>query len=417
MAAIADIKREVYCAHTPGQGAPLVTPRHLGPGLRREEFLCFETASDWNAGHQVRTSEDDGGTWSAYQLQHSKWPMQGGWSKEQMPFATCFDPVSGKLLQFVFQRLLCGDGDEGVDWGAAGQAYFDHGFYQLSDDEGRTWGDLVQLRYQDGATFDPDNWQDPAYLKTNRMYNGYQAVPTRDGTMVYPAVGVDTQITDQGRTETVGGMVCFVGCWDPAVGDYSWRVSEPMGVPVRMSGRGLIEPSLAELADGRLLMIFRTSVDVEPQYGDRKVEEPGRKHMSISTDGGLTWSQITDLRYDSGEQFYSPSAFCRTLRHSRTGKLYWFGNICPDPPSGNMPREPLQIAEMDEDIPAIRRETVTVIDDRGPEEDVDEQFQLSNFHVLENRHTGDFELYLTRYGERAHSWLDADAYKYTIALR
>jgi hypothetical protein len=417
MAAIADIKRQVYYPHVAGQGAPIVVPRYLGQSLRREEFLCFETSSDWNAGQQARTSDDNGCTWTDYRLYHDKWPMQSGWSKEQIPFATCYDPVSARTLQFVFQRLLCGDGDDGVDWGAAGQAYFDHGFYQLSDDEGRTWGELLQLRYQDGARFDPDNWIDPAYLQANTMYGGYQAIPTRDGTIIYPAVGVDMAITDQGHTETVSGAVCFIGRWDSVAGQYSWRASAPMGLPLRSSGRGLMEPSLAELADGRLLMIFRTSIDMDPQHPDRKVEEPGRKHLSISEDGGLTWSAITDLRYDNGEQFYSPSAFCRTIRHSRTGKLYWFGNICPNPPTGNMPREPLQIAELDEEIPAIRKETVTVIDDRGPQEDVAEQFQLSNFHLLENRQTGEFELYLTRYGERPQNWLDADVYKYTITLR
>ena len=36
--------------------------------------------------------------------------------------------------------------------------------------------------------------------------------------------------------------------------------------------------------------------------------------------------------------------------------------------------------------------------------------------VFENRETGEIELYLTRYGERASHRTHADAYKYTITL-
>jgi hypothetical protein len=32
------------------------------------------------------------------------------------------------------------------------------------------------------------------------------------------------------------------------------------------------------------------------------------------------------------------------IRDSVTGKLYWIGNICAAPPSGNSPRYPLVIA-------------------------------------------------------------------------
>ena len=55
---------------------------------------------------------------------------------------------------------------------------------------------------------------------------------------------------------------------------------------------------------------------------------------------------------------------------------------------------------MDETIAAIKKDTLTIIDDRDPEKD-SKEVQLSNFSVFENRETGEIELYLTRYGERA----------------
>ncbi|HIG18069.1 MAG TPA: hypothetical protein EYQ31_12735, partial [Candidatus Handelsmanbacteria bacterium] len=60
--------------------------------------------------------------------------------------------------------------------------------------------------------------------------------------------------------------------------------------------------------------------------------------------------------------------------------------------------------------------TLAIVDDRDPVADSD-VLQLSNFHLLENRQTGEIELYLTRYGERESSRTHADAYKYTIELQ
>jgi len=124
--------------------------------------------------------------------------------------------------------------------------------------------------------------------------------------------------------------------------------------------------------------------------------------------------QRHDLRYGDGEAFYSPSAFAKLLRHSRTGRLYCFLNICPVPPNGNSPRYPLYMAEVDEALPALRRESLVLIDTR--EGGDTEQLHLSNFSVLENRETGTIELYLTRLGENADSLWSANAYRYTIPM-
>ena len=94
--------------------------------------------------------------------------------------------------------------------------------------------------------------------------------------------------------------------------------------------------------------------------------------------------------------------------------------ICPDPPSGNSPRYPLVIAEVDETIPALKRSTVAAIDDRLPSDSKD--LQLSNFSLIENRHTHSFELFLTRIGEKGllktpKAFWSADCYRYTLSLK
>jgi hypothetical protein len=167
-----------------------------------------------------------------------------------------------------------------------------------------------------------------------------------------------------------------------------------------------MEPWVAELHDGRLLIIWR---------GSNTARTPGRKWFSVSADGGETLTSPTELKYDDGSRFYSPSAFHSMVRHSQTGKLYWLGNICPQPPRGNSPRYPLIIAEVDEAIPALKRDTVTRVDGLG--ENDSPRLQLSNFSFFEDRQTHNLEIYLTRIGEDPADFWGANAYKYTLTPR
>jgi hypothetical protein len=70
---------------------------------------------------------------------------------------------------------------------------------------------------------------------------------------------------------------------------------------------------------------------------------------------------------------------------------------------------------VDEKIPALKKNTMTVIDERAPEDTAAVQF--SNFTLLENRQTRDLEIYLTRLGENAGSTFSANAYKYILKVR
>ena len=169
-----------------------------------------------------------------------------------------------------------------------------------------------------------------------------------------------------------------------------------------------MEPELAELKDHRVLIVWR---------GSDTPTTAGRKWFSISRDGGKTLDPVAEWKYDDGSRFYSPSSYHRMIRHSRTGKLYWLGNICAQPPRGNSPRYPLVIDEFDEVKVALKRTTVTAIDDRQPHQSA--ALHLSNFSLLENRETHDLELHLTTYGQDqdAANWLSADNYKYTLTLK
>jgi hypothetical protein len=398
--------------------------QYIGEGFLLCERRANTSSSDWSDTHRKRYSHDNGRTWTPWELIYDKAPELNGFVQSGGPTqegSGPLDPVSGMLIKPVFQRIIRGDPREAMHVLWSGDRRFsDHGFYQLSADNGKSWDQGHLLKYEEGPDFDPEDWGDPEYFRRNEMYIGDLCVHS-NGTVIISATvpvlyrdeedeKVPVVFPSTYREGCVAGAMCFVGKWDPVRKDYSWRTSNRIFLPRKVSTRGLVELNLNELKDGRLLLIMRGSnVGLDP------LECPGRKWISVSSDGGITWSEVTDLRYDTGEEFYSPATMARTIRSSVTGKLYCFLNINAEPPVGNGPRYPLQVAEINEENTCLKKETLTIIDDRHPELD-SPHLQLSNFGLREDRESQLVELHLTRLGERGgrpEIW-DADTYRYVI---
>lgn len=426
IAPICQIKKEIYVPSPEPRVGTSVSMTYIGRGLRREEVRSTIRSSDWADTVRRRTSEDNCRNWSDWELEYKQAPTQGEFTQEggeSQRGTGPYDPVSGRLIKPVFQRIITGKPEVAMKEIWKGNRLFsDHGFYQLSENDGRTWGKAHQLRYENGPDFDPKNWGNQEYYRTNEMYIG-DAIALSNGTVIisstipvpyrneedekFPSV-----FPNNYREGCVAGAMCFVGRWNKVRHDYDWTTSNPVFLPRRISTRGLVELNLSELINGNLLLIMRGS-----NTGLDPVKYPGRKWFSVSKDNGLNWSEVKDIRYDTGEQLYSPASIARTIRSSITGKLYWVGNIPDVPADGNSPRYPLQIVEIDEEGPSFRKDTVTVIDDRDPQQDSG-HLQLSNFSLLENRETQEIEVYLTRLGEHGGGpdiWT-ADAYKYTLVF-
>ena len=189
---------------------------------------------------------------------------------------------------------------------------------------------------------------------------------------------------------------------EPSSGE--WRPSTQEYLSPERSARGLLEPDAAVLKDGRVLVVCR---------GSNTATTPGRKWFSISADGGRTLSRFEALRYDDGSPFYSPSSIHTFVRSSKNGRLYWLANIVDGPPSGNGPRYPLVLAEIDEEKVAVRKDRLTTVDERGMDEPV--ALQLSNFSVLEDRETQNIEIYLTRLGENPEHFWQGAVYRYVFS--
>ncbi len=422
---LGEVRREVYVG-SPGPGvAAIVSVSYLGPGLQRREVHAREAKSDLGEKYRERYSEDNGRTWSAFRPVSlgTDSLRQGGNFMEESAFAVNYDPVSKRTVEVIFQRIFLGDPEQALAAYWKGEIrFYDHCYYRLSEDDGRTFTEYRQLVYEDGPRFDPKNWAVRGFLEKNQMYGGYDIAILSDGTIAYPAiVPVPYQEDEEDRRvcakvpwyagkDRVDGAMCFTGTWNSARRDYDWSASSSISVRRRVSTRGFAEPAVAELKDGRLIMELRGSnVYLDP------VKHPGRKWLSVSDDRGKTWRPPTDLRFETGEQFYAPATFARFVRSRKTGKLYWVGNISRGPAEGNGPRYPLYIAVVDEEKAALKKSTLTIIDDREPGDTGGVQF--SNFSLLDNRETGDLEIYLSRLGEKPDNVFSANAYKYAVILK
>ena len=208
---------------------------------------------------------------------------------------------------------------------------------------------------------------------------------------------------------TVDASLVIIGEYQ-ADGDLNWRAGQTVPCDLEMTCRGLDEPTIVELKDGRLAMICRGDNSVFP-------DRPGYKWLAFSEDRGQSWCKAVPLLCTDGEAIESSSTGSAIFRSIKTDKLYWIGNICTDGerPNGNWPRSPIVIAEVQEEPFALKRETITIIDQRGPNDS--SRVQFSNFRYYQDRQTGDVVLFLSRYGERsAENWKLADYYRYRIEV-
>lgn len=150
--------------------------------------------------------------------------------------------------------------------------------------------------------------------------------------------------------------IFLIGTWNGE--KYEWERSARIGVTPDISTRGMIEPTLYEAPDGRLLNVMRGS---NGGSGDPEYKIPSRRWRSISHDGGSNWSKPEPWTYDTGELFYSPSSMSVLFRHS-SGRGFWIGNISETNCRGNHPRNPLMFGEVDSETLLLKKDSLLTID-------------------------------------------------------
>ena len=354
-----------------------------------------------------RFSDDNGATWS-----------------EPVPFPTCeehadgtlrrhmrgsyLDPPSGRLITLWTEGVLPTDEPlEGM------RHYTVH--YAVSANAGRTElarGPIVQAG--DGFSAEhplPGVWRGRNCVMIGDF--GCTPLTLGDGTLLVPCqispVGSDGAYRNPGGGYTYTDAAVIRGRWQPDL-SIAWELSAPVAGDPARSTRGMIEPTLGVLADGRVLMVMRGSNGgtKDPQF-----VLPGHRWHALSADGGRTWTAPEPWTYDDGQPFFSPSACSQIVRHSNGG-LFWIGNICPRNPQANGPRYPLVIGEVDPHTGLLRRDSVVTIDDRHSGEA--DSLTLSNFFAREDLRTRNIVIHLTRlFTANGKDWT-ADALLHRVAV-
>ena len=410
-APIAAVKREVYLPNKYPGKAPWVWT-YSGKDGYREEIHTVWSHEDQQRGFgdspadpQRRVSHNDGQTWSALTPLPPMMTFKDKVSVLDWKFCGIHDP--GSARQVALSILHVRDMRQGPP-----RRLYNHSFIRTSADGGKSFGPPQLLRYEQGAGFDPKNVLNRSFLTNNTAYPGQSILRHSDGSLIVPVcnVRIPAHVEDQplGRTvwptEGTSGGLCFVGRWTGKT--YEWKAGKPVWLPRETAYNGLLEPDVAELKDGRVLMVFRVT-----KYKDG----PAYKWFSVSADGGFSFTQPQPFGYSDGGRFYSTSTFHRLFRSSKTGRLYWIGNIAPEKPTNpGHPRYPLIIAEVDETTMGLQKETVTQIDTRRPGEG--KMMQLSNFWLSEHSRTHELEIYLTRLYENPEELFTANCYKYTLTF-
>lgn len=404
------VSREVIFK-TPGEGVRVGSQAfYTRPNDSPQRFHMLlhrgtQTKSDKADSGERRFSTDNGKTWSEPEKVTVVRRVEGGIERIGLR-AWWLDPVNGLLLNLSGRAVKVRDDPRE-------QAVEGNLTYAVSTDGGRT-SEFVEPIIQSPAKEGGANTYTLAHPfegvwtgKNHLAYGDSTCIPirTRAGEILQPMQV--SLVDDEGKPYNPTGALTYtdavvlIGRWQP---DHRirWALSTRVGIDPKKSSRGLIEPTLAELPDGRILMVMR---------GSSTASTPGRRWRSFSTDGGHTWGPAEPWTYSDGSSFYSPSSCSQLLTHSN-GQIYWLGNITPRPPTGNSPRYPFVIGRVDPASGLLVKESVAVIDDRGPDDGVD--VSLSNFRAIEDRETNDILLYMSR--PFATKGFTTDAYLYRIAV-
>ena len=344
----------------------------------------------------IRRSRDHGRTWSAPGERATGEKRPGGMLRRH-PRAGWIDPHTGRLLEFWVEGVLPSDDPlEGLrQWNT---------YYTVDG------GPTRQVIHR-GAEFGPRHALPGVWTGKNSVMIGDMTgrpLATRGKRILLPVsispLGGDGKLYNPSGAYTYHDSGVLIGQWRGQQ-RLEWEMGERIKADPARATRGMDEPTLAELAGGRILLVMRGSNDKRPEL-------PSYRWHSFSSDGGRHWTIPVPWTYSDGAPFFSPSACSQLLPHPN-GRLYWLGNITPENPRGNRPRYPFVMGEVDQRSGLLLRESVRVIDDRAPEDDP--LLTLSNFFAREDRQTGGIALHMTRLVAAPSGWR-GDALLYRIAL-
>ncbi|MDB5320253.1 MAG: nanB [Phycisphaerales bacterium] len=149
-------------------------------------------------------------------------------------------------------------------------------YQMISSDEGRTWGEPVRVSGRDGY----------------HVVNNARVLRRAKGRLIVPAAWVPGDI---GKSFQDQRVFCYLSDDDGV----TWRESNE----VALAGKALMEPGVAECADGSIYMTIRTGL--------------GHLYEARSRDGGETWA---DFR---ATELAAPAAPSTVAREPGGGGALW----------------------------------------------------------------------------------------------
>lgn len=364
-------------------------------GVEKMRYRSEETKDDLCDCIQRSFSSDNGHTWSDLEsLVCVRNTDNGTWRRLYYPAHV--DPVTGRLLTMISEGILPNDSPlDGMK-----QYYLR---YQVSEDGGHTY--LFDEPVVQKGDYTREHPCDGVWVGRNSFTIGdttCRPITRRDGKMLVPVdicpIGPDGEYHNPGGGYTYHESAVMIGTWQDN-GHIEWDLSSRIANDPEKSTRGCIEPTLAELPDGRILMVLRGSNGgtKDPGYNI-----PSYRWYTMSSDGGYTWEAVRPWTYTDGSMFYSPGS-CSQLLHHSNGGYYWLGNICPHNARGNNPRYPFFIGQVDSASGLLIKDTLLTVDDRehGEHEDT----MLSCFMAQEDRETGNILLHMSRlFADGVENW-------------
>lgn len=402
------IRRELFL-ESPRTGVAVLASTYYTRSTGTELISMHQlmSRSDTTDVAYFRHSPDHGRTWTnREEISTEERRPQG--KLRRMLRGACVDPHTGRFLRFRIEGILPTDDPlEGMrQWTV---------HYSASEDGGRTWYLDEQIIHR-GAGFSPERPLPGVQIgRTGYMVGDTASGPLilADGTILLPIIitpaGPDGNYHNPGGGYTYTDAAVLRGRWAMDGRHLEWEISSRVRADPKLSTRGMDEPTLARLATGHLLMVLRGS-------NDRKPELPGRRWAAWSSNDGRTWTAPTPWTYQEGGDFYSPASCSQLLMHS-SGRIFWLGNLTPENPTGNRPRYPFVIGEVDRQSGLLRKETLRIVDDRSPGDSGD--LSLSNFSAREDRANGEIVLHLSRLFQHSHGQVldwTSHAYLYHIPV-
>lgn len=314
-----------------------------------------------------------------------------GYRREAFP--TFVDPENGNLVKVVPSLDTPGLDPSTTEPPVALEKYYLR--YRVSTDGGKSFL-FDEPIVQEGKT--PENPFDGVYKGKNGIFMGdvgSQLIRTRQGNILIPAqackLDPDGRLWSPGGNFTYTDVILILGRWRPD-NRITWKISRPIEADPARSTRGMIEPTVAEMSDGRLLCVMRGS---NGGVKDETYQLPSYRWWSVSRDGGFHWTKPQPWTYDNGTAFFSPSSMSQLIHHS-SGRVFWIGNISQANCRGNDPRYPLLIGEVHPTTLRLIESTLLVVDMKRADEP---GVNLSHWWGFEDRKTSEIVIAGARHSQ------------------